>query len=159
ALKHPNWSMGNKITIDSATMMNKGLEVIEAHHLFQLPLEKIEVVIHPQSIVHSAVAYQDGSIIAQMGQPEMRVPIQYGLTYPERWPAVSTDLHLDLPTLGSLQFSLSDPDRFPCLSLARHAAQQGGTLPVVLNAADELAVDAFLNHHIRFVDIPRHIEA
>ncbi len=158
ALNHPNWSMGDKITIDSATMMNKGLEIIEAHHLFQLPLEKIEVVVHPQSIVHSAVAYVDGATIAQLGEPDMRVPIQYGLTYPKRCPTAFSELHLDLTTLGTLQFYPADETRFPCLRLARWAAETGGTLPVVLNAADELAVEAFLKGNIGFMEIPKRIE-
>ncbi len=158
ALNHPNWTMGQKVTIDSATMMNKGLEIIEAHHLFHVPFEAIEVVVHPQSIVHSAVAYRDGSIIAQLGQPDMRVPIQYGLTWPERWPMTDAQVHLDLPQLGQLDFRPADTERFPCLELARHAGTTGGTLPVVLNAADEMAVSAFLNRQIPFLEIPRVIE-
>ncbi len=158
ALQHPNWQMGPKVTIDSATMMNKGLEIIEAHHLFQMPLNQIEVVVHPQSIIHSAVAFNDGSIIAQLGQPDMRVPLQYGLTFPERWSATDSDLHLDLTQLSQLELYPADPDKFPCLALARQAAKIGGTMPVVLNAADELAVDAFLKGRIGFMDIPRLIE-
>lgn len=158
ALCHPNWSMGHKVTIDSATMMNKGLEIMEAATLFKLPLEKIDVVVHPQSIVHSAVAFVDGSVVAQMGQPDMRVPLQYGLTYPERWETPFESVHLDLSRLGSLVFEPADPDRFPCLQLARWAAQVGGTMPVVLNAADEMAVRAFLAGCIPFTDIPRQIE-
>ena len=158
ALNHPNWSMGPRVTIDSATMMNKGLEIIEAHHLFGTPLNDIEVVIHPQSIVHSAVGFQDGSMIAQLGLPDMRVPIQYGLSYPDRWPTPYPELHANLATLGALEFAPADPERFPCLRLARWAAETGGTLPVVLNAADELAVQAFLSEKIRFTDIPRHVE-
>jgi 1-deoxy-D-xylulose-5-phosphate reductoisomerase len=158
ALKHPNWSMGDRVTIDSATMMNKGFEIIEAHHLFALPLDRIEVVVHPQSIVHSAVAFVDGSILAQMGQPDMRVPIQYGLTWPQRWPIGFPQVKLDLTRLGMLKFSPADPERFPCLRLARWAAEVGGTLPVVLNAADEMAVNAFLQGHVAFMDIPRLIE-
>lgn len=158
ALNHPNWSMGEKVTVDSATMMNKGLELIEAHHLFGLPLERIEIVVHPQSIIHSAVAFVDGSILAQMGQPDMRVPLQYGLTCPERWPMPFADAHLDLAQLGSLQFSQADPERFPCLQLARWAAETGGTMPVVLNAADEVAVNAFLQKALPFHEIPRFIE-
>jgi 1-deoxy-D-xylulose-5-phosphate reductoisomerase len=158
ALSHPNWLMGEKVTIDSATMMNKGLETLEAHFLFGLPMEKIDIVVHPQSIVHSAVAFVDGSILAQLGQPDMRLPIQYGLTYPERWTTTDEALHLDLATLGSLQFLPVDMERFPCLKLARWAADKGGTLPVVLNAADEMAVQAFLQHQISFLEIPRLIE-
>jgi 1-deoxy-D-xylulose-5-phosphate reductoisomerase len=158
ALNHPNWTMGEKVTIDSATMMNKGLEIIEAHHLFGVSLDKIEVVIHPESIVHSAVAFVDGSVIAQMGQPDMRVPLQYGLTAPERWSTGFESLHLDLTTMGTLQFFPADPHRFPCLRLARQAAEIGGTMTVVLNAADEMAVHAFLSNSIPFTAIAERIE-
>jgi 1-deoxy-D-xylulose-5-phosphate reductoisomerase len=151
ALMHPNWSMGPKITIDSATLMNKGLEVIEAHHLFNQPYEKVKVVIHPQSLVHSMVEYQDGSFIAQLGPPDMRLPIAFALTYPERAP-------LDLPTLnpcemGSLQFREPDMERFPALKLAYQAGEAGGSAPCVLNAANEVAVGAFLAGHIGYSDI------
>lgn len=159
ALRHPNWTMGEKVTIDSATMMNKGFEIIEAHHLFGLPIERIEVVVHPQSIVHSAVAFTDGSVLAQMGQPDMRVPIQYGLSYPARWPEVSESVHLDLTRMGTLTFQPADENRFPALRLARWAGETGGTLPVVLNACDELAVEAFLHGQLGFTQIPESIEA
>ncbi len=159
ALKHPNWSMGDRVTIDSATMMNKGLEIIEAHHLFGLPFNRIDVVVHPESIVHSAVHYVDGSILAQMGQPDMRVPIQYGLTFPARWINPVSETHLDLAQLSRLHFEPGDPERFPCLRLARWAGETGGTLPVVLNAADEMAVATFLKEEIAFTEIPRWIEA
>ena len=157
ALKHPNWKMGPKITIDSATLMNKGLEVIEAHHLFHVPVEQIQVVVHPQSIIHSAVEFVDGSILAQLGIPDMRVPISYALAYPER---VSNSLpSLDLFEIQTLQFYRPDLERFPCLWLAMEAVQTGGTLPAVLNAANEIAVPAFLNGTIAFLDIPVVIEA
>lgn len=158
ALRHPTWTMGDKVTIDCATMMNKGLEVIEAHYLFAQPLDNIAVVIHPQSMIHSAVAFVDGSILAQMGCPDMRIPLQYGLTYPKRWPTPFAQLHLDLTQLGSLEFLPVDAVRYPCMRLARWAAEIGGTLPVVLNAADEMAVQAFIRGAIRFTDIPRLIE-
>jgi 1-deoxy-D-xylulose-5-phosphate reductoisomerase len=157
ALAHPNWQMGRKISIDSATMMNKGLEVIEARWLFDLPGERIDVHVHPQSIVHSMVEYRDGSVIAQLGIPDMKTPIAYALSYPERIPL---DLPpLDLCTLGSLTFEPPDPARFPCLSLAYHALAAGGTAPAVLNAANEEAVDAFLAGRIGFSDIPAVIHA
>ncbi len=153
ALKHPNWQMGAKITIDSATLMNKGLEVIEAHYLFQVPLEKIEVKIHPQSIVHSLVEYVDGSVIAQLGLPDMRVPIAYALSYPERLPL---DLpRLDLVAASPLTFEEPDLEKFPALGLAYQAIKIGGTAPAVLNAANEVAVDAFLKGRLRFDLIPR----
>ncbi len=158
ALHHPNWVMGQKVTIDSATMMNKGLERIEAQHLFQLPLEKIDIVIHPQSIVHSAVGFIDGSMLAQLGEPDMRIPIQYGLTWPEHWAAPPDVRHLDLTQLGQLDFFPPDSARYPCLALAQFAAERGGSMPVVLNAADEMAVEAFLSSRISFLDIPRSIE-
>ncbi len=152
ALAHPNWNMGRKITIDSATMMNKGLEVIEAHWLFDLPGEQIDVHIHPQSIVHSMVEYVDGSVIAQLGIPDMKTPIAYALSYPERLPL---DLPpLDLCQLGQLTFNEPDSQRFPCLDLAYQALGQGGTAPAVLNAANEVAVGAFLERQINFTDIP-----
>jgi len=152
ALAHPNWSMGRKISIDSATMMNKGLEVIEARWLFDLPAEKIAVHIHPQSIVHSMVEYVDGSVIAQLGIPDMKAPIAYALSYPER---LTLNLPpLDLCALGSLSFAKPDPERFACLALAYEALREGGTAPAVLNAANEVAVEAFLAREISFLDIP-----
>lgn len=156
ALAHPNWSMGRKITIDSATMMNKGLEVIEAFWLFDLPAEQIDVHIHPESIIHSMVEYIDGSVIAQLGIPDMKTPISYALSYPER---LKIDLPpLDLCQLGALHFSRPDTDRFPCLALAYAALRMGGTAPAVLNAANEVAVESFLEGRIAFVDIPRILE-
>ncbi|HSW63056.1 MAG TPA: 1-deoxy-D-xylulose-5-phosphate reductoisomerase [Dissulfurispiraceae bacterium] len=153
ALRHPNWSMGKKITIDSATLMNKGLEVIEACHLFGMPLEQISVLIHPQSIVHSLVEYVDGSYLAQMSRPDMRGPIALALSYPERLPGAVEPLRLE--QLSSLSFEQPDTKTFPCLDLAYHAMATGGTLPAVMNAANELAVHAFLEGRIRFNDIPR----
>lgn len=156
ALNHPNWEMGAKITIDSATMMNKGLEVIEAKWLFDLAVEKIDVHIHPQSIVHSMVEYVDGSVIAQLGMPDMRVPIAYALAYPER-------LKLDLPTLDlfsvqTLTFQEPDLGRYPCLDLAFNACKAGGTMPAVLNASNEVAVQAFLDKRIPFLAIARLVD-
>jgi 1-deoxy-D-xylulose-5-phosphate reductoisomerase len=156
ALKHPNWKMGRKITIDSATMMNKGLEVIEAHHLFRLDVDQVQVVVHPQSIIHSMVEFSDGSILAQLGIPDMRVPISYALAYPER--LANTLPSLDLFTVQTLQFFPPDVERFPCLRLAFEAARTGGTMPAVLNAANEIAVQAFLDGAIAFLDIPAIIE-
>ena len=153
ALRHPTWKMGNKITIDSATLMNKGLEVIEAHWLFGLPPEQIAVVIHPQSIVHSMVEYIDGSILAQMGIPDMSIPISYILAYPDRLPLDHLP-SLNLPQAATLQFAEPDLSKFRCLSLAYRALQAGGTVPAVLNAANEVVVAAFLDGGIRFVDIP-----
>lgn len=153
ALAHPNWTMGRKITIDSATMMNKGLEVIEAHWLFNIPVDNIAVHIHPESIVHSLVEYVDGALLAQLGIPDMKTPIAYAMTYPERLPL---DLPaLDLCRLGQLHFAAPDSQCFPCLGLAYDAIRSGGTTPAVLNAANELAVDAFLHERIGFLDIPR----
>ena len=157
ALNHPNWVMGPKITIDSATLMNKGLEVIEAHWLFNAPPERIEVVVHPQSVIHSMVEYIDGSVLAQLGNPDMRTPIAYGLGYPERL-ASGVDT-LDLLKIGRFDFEAPDLARFPCLRLAFDALAQGGTAPAVLNAANEIAVAAFLEHKIGFMDIPRLIES
>jgi 1-deoxy-D-xylulose-5-phosphate reductoisomerase len=151
ALAHPNWVMGAKVTIDSATLMNKGLEVIEAHWLFRTSFEKIDVVIHPQSIIHSMVTYIDGSTIAQLGIPDMHVPIQYALTYPQRSPA--PDRHLDLLNLGTLDFMPPDYDRYPALEMAYDAGVAGNTYPTVLSAVDEVAVAAFLDGHIAFGDI------
>jgi 1-deoxy-D-xylulose-5-phosphate reductoisomerase len=151
ALKHPNWSMGPKITIDSATLMNKGLEVIEASVLFKLPPHRIKVHVHPQSIIHSLVEYIDGSVIAQLGIPDMRVPISYALAYPERLPLTLPPL--DLFQVGQLNFEPPDLERFPCLSLAFQALEAGGDMPAVLNAANEVAVAAFLRGAISFPDI------
>jgi 1-deoxy-D-xylulose-5-phosphate reductoisomerase len=156
ALKHPNWKMGNKITIDSATLMNKGLEMIEAHWLFGLPPEKIEVVIHPQSIVHSMVEFVDGSVKAQLGVPDMKIPIQYALTYPDRVPS-SYD-RLDFSTLCEMTFFKPDLTKFECLGLAYEALNLGGTATTVLNAANEVAVESFLRNKIKFSQIPRFIE-
>lgn len=156
ALSHPNWSMGAKITIDSATMMNKGLEVIEAHWLFNQPYEKINVVLHRESTVHSMVEFQDGSIIAQLGTPDMRIPIQYALTYPERFQ--SNAKKLDLTEIGTLHFQKMDLNRYRCLDFAYKAGQIGGTLPVVLNAANEVSVHAFLKGRISFLEIENYIE-
>ncbi|MBY4897990.1 1-deoxy-D-xylulose-5-phosphate reductoisomerase [Cupriavidus sp. AU9028] len=151
ACAHPNWVMGRKISVDSATMMNKGLEVIEAHWLFAAPADRIEVLIHPQSIVHSMVAYADGSVLAQLGNPDMRTPIAYGLAWPERVDAgVSA---LDLALAGTLTFETPDLTRFPCLALAFDALRAGGIAPAVLNAANEVAVERFLQGAIRFTDI------
>ena len=156
ACAHPNWVMGRKISVDSATMMNKGLEVIEAHWLFNASAEMIEVVVHPQSIVHSMVEYLDGSVIAQLGNPDMRTPIAYGLGFPERIDAgVGT---LDLTRAGKLEFSPIDTARFPCVRLAYDALKRGDTAPAVLNAANEIAVEAFLNGALAFTEIPRVIE-
>ncbi len=156
ALHHPNWSMGAKITIDSATMMNKGLEIIEAHWLFDQPYDKIDVLLHRESTVHSMVEFHDGSIIAQMGTPDMRIPIQYALTYPERTPTNAA--RLDLTELGTLQFQKMDFNRYRCLRFAYEAGRRGGTLPVVLNAANEVCVQAFLNGKIKFLEIEDVIE-
>ena len=152
ALAHPNWKMGNKVTIDSATMMNKGLEVIEAKWLFDMPLEKIEVLIHPQSIIHSMVEYIDGSIKAQLSLPDMRLPIQYALTYPERFE--SAFVNTEFPKLRELTFFEPDLEKFENLKLAFDAIEQGGNAPCVLNAANEIAVEAFLKGEIAFVEIP-----
>ena len=156
ALAHPTWDMGGKITIDSATLMNKGLELIEAHHLFGVPYDRIDVVVHPQSIVHALVHLNDGASLAHLGYPDMRVPISYALHHPER---VDVPVRtLDLVELGELTFEAPDEERFPCLRLAREAARAGGTAPCVLNAANEVAVHAFLAGQIGFTDIPRVIE-
>ena len=153
ACKHPNWSMGRKISVDSATMMNKGLEVIEAHWLFGAPADLIEVVIHPQSVIHSMVSYVDGSVLAQLGNPDMRTPIAHALAFPER--IASGVAQLDLTTMGALQFHQPDFERFPCLALAFDALRAGGTAPALLNAANEIAVEAFLERRIGFRDIDR----
>jgi 1-deoxy-D-xylulose-5-phosphate reductoisomerase len=157
ALAHPTWRMGAKVTVDSATLMNKGLEIIEARWLFGVPAERIEVVIHPQSIIHSLVEFVDGSVKAQLSLPDMRLPIQYALLYPERHPCPIQ--RLDLTKIGALTFEPPDEVRFPCLRLAKLAVQVGGTMPAVLNAADEIAVNAFLQRKIGFMDIPAIIEA
>lgn len=156
ALKHPTWNMGGKITIDSATLMNKGLEVIEAHWLFNLDYSRIDVVVHPQSAIHSMVEYDDGSIIAQLGPADMRLPIQYALVYPDR--LLNTFHRLDLLKLGRMDFEAPDLQRFPALALAYEAGKTGGTMPAVMNAANELAVAAFLDQKIGFGDIPRMVE-
>jgi 1-deoxy-D-xylulose-5-phosphate reductoisomerase len=153
ALQHPTWKMGNKITIDSSTLMNKGLEVIEAHWLFGLSADQIDVVIHPQSIVHSMVEYVDGSVLAQLGIPDMAIPISYILAYPERLPLDHLP-SLDLVAAGRLEFLAPDVERFPCLALAYRALRSKGTAPAVLNAANEELVDAFLNGRIAYLDIP-----
>lgn len=156
AVAHPNWSMGAKISVDSATMMNKGLEVIEAHHLFRLPSEKIEVLVHPQSVIHSMVAYSDGSVLAQLGTPDMRTPIAYALGWPNRIEAPSP--RLDLAQLRRLTFEPPDETRFPALALAREALRLGGGAPTILNAANEVAVGAFLLGEIGFLDVVRSVE-
>jgi 1-deoxy-D-xylulose-5-phosphate reductoisomerase len=157
ALKHPNWSMGPKITIDSATMMNKALEVIEASVLFGLGVDQVGVYIHPQSIIHSLVEFVDGSVLAQLGLPDMRLPIAYALTYPLRLPLNSPPL--DLCAVGRLTFEAPDMTRFPALALGYEAARTGGTMPAVLNAANEIAVAAFLEGRLKFMDIPKTVEA
>ena len=153
ALKHPNWSMGQKVTIDSSTLMNKGLEFIEAYHLFPVALEKIDVVVHPQSIIHSYVSYIDGSVIAQLGVPDMRTPIAYAMAHPER---IKAPVHrLDLASIGTLTFEHVDSKRFPAVELARSALARGGNATTILNAANEIAVAAFLNEKLRFLEITR----
>lgn len=156
ALNHPVWSMGKKITIDSASMMNKGLEVLEAHFLFHIPYEQIKVVVHPQSMVHSLVQFRDGSLMAQLGAPDMRIPIQVALTWPERLPLETK--RLDLPTLGQLTFFEPDYNKFRCLALAFEAGRRGGVVPAMMNAANEVLVDRFLDGKLKFTDIPRHVE-
>ncbi|NLD99762.1 MAG: 1-deoxy-D-xylulose-5-phosphate reductoisomerase, partial [Fibrobacter sp.] len=151
ALRHPTWSMGKKITIDSATLMNKGFEVIEAHHLFNLPYAQLRVWIRPQSIIHSLVEFHDGAVMAQLGLPDMELPIQYALGYPER--LAMTGKRLSLPEIGKLEFLSPDYDRFPCLRLCIEAGEMGGTAPVVVNAANEVAVQAFLDEKIGFGEI------
>lgn len=156
ALRHPNWNMGAKVTIDSASMMNKGLEMIEASWLFNLPPDKIEIVVHPQSVIHSMVQFTDGSIKAQLGAPDMRVPIQYALSYPER---ISLDTErLDFPALSRISFFAPDPERFPAVSLAYAAHKQGGNMACIMNGANEMAVSAFLEDKILFHRIPHIIE-
>ncbi|MBW7849010.1 MAG: 1-deoxy-D-xylulose-5-phosphate reductoisomerase [Rhodospirillales bacterium] len=156
AVAHPNWDMGAKISVDSATMMNKGLELIEAHHLFGLPEERIEILVHPQSVIHSLVAYVDGSVLAQLGTPDMRTPIAYALGWPRRMDAPAA--RLDLAALGSLTFEAPDLKRFPALRLARQALRSGGGAPTVFNAANEVAVQAFLAGRIGFLDIAAVVE-
>ena len=156
ALKHPNWNMGAKITIDSASMMNKGLEVIEAHWLFGIPYEQIEVTVHPQSIIHSMVQFIDGSVKAQMGLPDMRLPIQYALSYPDRWP--SDFGRIDFKNQQPLTFEAPDLEKFRCLALAYEALGKGGNMPAIMNAANEVAVAAFLKERIGFLDIAATIE-
>lgn len=156
AVSHPNWSMGAKISIDSATMMNKGLEVIEAFHLFDVPCDRIDVVIHPQSVIHSMVEYCDGAVLAQLGEPDMRTPIAVALAWPDR---MATPVRrLDFAAMGALTFSAPDEARFPCLALARAALRRGGALPTLLNAANEAAVQAFLRREIGFLAIPEIVE-
>jgi 1-deoxy-D-xylulose-5-phosphate reductoisomerase len=157
ALQHPNWNMGPKVTIDSSTLMNKGLEVIEAHWLFDVPLKNIDVVIHPQSIIHSMVEFVDGSILAQMGIPSMIVPIQYALTYPERYPGLMK--RFDFLKNHTLQFHLPDPSKFRCLFLAYEALRQGGTMPCYMNAVNEILVDRFLKKEIAWREIGERLEA
>ena len=156
AVAHPNWDMGDKISVDSATMMNKGLELIEAHYLFGMPEPQIDVLVHPQSVVHSMVAYRDGSVLAQMGQPDMRTPIAYTLAWPTRM-AVSVE-RLDLAAIGQLSFEAPDPERFPTLRVARDALGAGGGAPTVLNAANEVAVEGFLAGKLGFLDIAKVVE-
>jgi 1-deoxy-D-xylulose-5-phosphate reductoisomerase len=156
ALDHPRWDMGSKITIDSATLMNKGLEIIEAHHLFNTAYEDIEVLVHPQSVVHSLVRFRDGSVLAQLGVPSMKLPIAYALNYPKRQPVDAP--RLDLAAAGDLTFMAPDQDAFPCLRLAREAGERGEGAPIALNAANEVAVDAFLGGSIGFMDIPKTVE-
>jgi len=157
ALRHPNWQMGQKITVDSATLLNKGLECIEARWLFDVPLACIDVLLHRESIVHSLVEFRDGSVKAQLGVPDMRLPIQCALTYPERVPGTAVS-RLDMRRIGSLSFGTPDMQRHPCLSLALEAGRRAGTFPAVLCAADEVAIQHFLAGHLRFTDIARVIE-
>jgi 1-deoxy-D-xylulose-5-phosphate reductoisomerase len=156
AVAHPNWSMGAKISVDSATMMNKGLELIEAHHLFGLPSDRIDILVHPQSVIHSMVEYIDGSVLAQLGSPDMRVPIAHALAWPERMATPAA--RLDLAAIATLTFEAPDPARFPALRLARAALEAGGSAPAILNAANEIAVAAFLDRSIGFGDIAELVE-
>jgi 1-deoxy-D-xylulose-5-phosphate reductoisomerase len=156
AVAHPNWDMGVKISVDSATLMNKGLELIEAHHLFGMPAERIDVVVHPQSIIHSMVAYADGSVVAQLGDQDMRVPIAHALAWPRRMH--TTAARLDFARLTALTFEPPDPVRFPALQLARDTLREGANGPIILNAANEIAVDAYLSSKIGFLDIVRVVE-
>ena len=157
ALNHPRWKMGSKVTIDSSTMMNKGFEVIEARWLFNIPVEKIDVVVHPESVVHSLVEFEDGAVLAQLGLPDMRIPIQYALSWPNRLPASLRKL--DLSEVGSLTFRKPNAVRFPCLRLANEACRRGGGVPAVMAAADELAVGRFINREIGYLDIAKFIES
>ena len=157
AVAHPNWNMGAKISVDSATMMNKGLEMIEAFHLFPVAAKQIDVLVHPQSVIHSMVEYIDGSVLAQLGSPDMRTPIAYSLAWPERISAPTPKL--DLAEMGTLTFEKPDLERFPCLRLAQHALKEGATAAIVLNAANEVAVNGFLQKNIGFMDIPRIVES
>jgi 1-deoxy-D-xylulose-5-phosphate reductoisomerase len=157
AVAHPNWSMGAKISVDSATLMNKGLELIEAHYLFGLPSERIDILIHPQSVIHSLVEYVDGSVLAQLGSPDMRIPIAYALAWPDRMPTPAQ--RLNLADIARLDFGEPDLERFPALRLAREALEAGGSAPAVLNAANEVAVAAFLDGSIQFPDISRLVES
>lgn len=157
AVAHPNWSMGAKISVDSATLMNKGLELIEAHYLFGLPSERIDILIHPQSVIHSLVEYVDGSVLAQLGSPDMRIPIAYALAWPDRMPTPAQ--RLNLADIARLDFGEPDLERFPALRLAREALEAGGSAPAVLNAANEVAVAAFLDGGIQFPDISRLVES
>jgi 1-deoxy-D-xylulose-5-phosphate reductoisomerase len=156
ALNHPVWSMGKKITIDSASMMNKGLEVLEAHFLFHIPYDQIKVVVHPQSMVHSLVQFRDGSLMAQLGAPDMRIPIQVALTWPDRLKLETK--RLDLPTLAKLTFFEPDFNKFRCLALAFDAGRRGGIVPAMMNAANEVLVDRFLKGNLKFTDIPKYVE-
>ena len=156
AVAHPNWSMGAKISVDSATLMNKGLELIEAHYLFGLPSQQLDVVVHPQSVIHSMVEFVDGSVLAQLGSPDMRIPIAYALAWPKRMPTPAQ--RLDLAAIGRLDFEEPDLGRFPALRLAREALEAGGAAPIVLNAANEVAVASFLHGAIRFPDIARTVQ-
>jgi len=156
AVAHPNWSMGAKISVDSATMMNKGLELIEAHHLFGVPSDRLDVLVHPQSVIHSMVEYVDGSVLAQLGSPDMRIPIAHALAWPERMETPA--LKLDLARIGSLSFEAPDLDQFPALRVAREAMEAGPAAPIILNAANEEAVAAFLARKIAFLDIVRTVE-
>lgn len=156
AVAHPNWSMGAKVSVDSATLMNKGLELIEAHHLFGLPSNRIDIVIHPQSVIHSLVEFIDGSVLAQLGSPDMRIPIAHTLAWPERMPTPAE--RLDLAAVGKLSFEAPDPARFPALRLAREALEHGGAAPAVLSAANEVAVASFLEERIGFADIVTLVE-
>src|SRR5262249_19309058 len=156
ALKHPTWNMGGLVTINSATLMNKGLEIIEAHWLFDVPVDAVEVIIHPQSIVHSLARFNDGSVLAQLGLPDMRLPIQYALVYPER---INTNLpRMDLAAIGNLGFEMPDLNKFPAVRLARDAAAAGGTVPAVMNAANEAAVALFLDRKLSFNGIMETVE-
>jgi 1-deoxy-D-xylulose-5-phosphate reductoisomerase len=156
AVAHPNWSMGAKISVDSATMMNKGLELIEAHHLFGLPSERLDILVHPQSVIHSMVEYVDGSVLAQLGSPDMRIPIAHTLAWPERMDTPAE--RLELARIGSLSFEAPDTGRFPALRAAREALEAGGAAPIVLNAANEEAVAAFLDRRISFLAIVSTVE-